>query len=143
MDGKNKDTSRSICCCCPKAALSVYNSNCCDIYCAIGNRIGILPEEAFNKRMHRLIFMNMAEPDWFMRVMVLGAQAVLFNGFFLSYIMSPRICLRFVGYLEEEADITYTRANKGRTTSMVKSRRLKLASSTGRCPSISRRSVTC
>ncbi|KAL3487983.1 alternative oxidase-domain-containing protein [Aspergillus germanicus] len=52
----------------------------------------------------------MAEPGWFMRVMLLGAQGVFFNGFFLSYLISPRICHRFVGYLEEEAVITYTRA---------------------------------
>ena len=30
------------------------------------------------------------------------------NGFFLAYIISPRFCHRFVGYLEEEAVKTYT-----------------------------------
>lgn len=59
-----------------------------------------------------LTFLKLAEPGWFMRLMVLGAQGVFFNGFFLSYLMSPRICHRFVGYLEEEAVITYTRAIK-------------------------------
>lgn len=59
--------------------------------------------------MHLLTFMKIAEPGWFMRVMVLGAQGVFFNGFFLAYLASPRICHRFVGYLEEEAVITYTR----------------------------------
>jgi hypothetical protein len=42
--------------------------------------------------------------------MDLGAQGVFFRGFFLSHIISPRICHRFVGYLEEEAVITYARA---------------------------------
>jgi hypothetical protein len=42
--------------------------------------------------------------------MVLGAQGVFYNGFFLSYLVSPRTCHRFVGYLEEEAVLTYTRA---------------------------------
>lgn len=60
--------------------------------------------------MHLLTFLKLAEPGWFMRMMVLGAQGVFFNGFFLSYLISPRICHRFVGYLEEEAVITYTRA---------------------------------
>ncbi|KAB8269468.1 alternative oxidase-domain-containing protein [Aspergillus minisclerotigenes] len=50
------------------------------------------------------------EPGWFMRIMVLGCQGVFFNGFLLSYLRSPRICHRFVGYLEEEAFITYTGA---------------------------------
>lgn len=75
-------------------------------------RIETLLEEAFNERMHLLTFLKMAEPGWFMRLMVLGAQGVFFNGFFVSYLMSPRICHRFVGYLEEEAVITYTRAIK-------------------------------
>ena len=62
--------------------------------------------------MHLLTFLKMAEPGWFMRLMVLAAQGVFFNGFFLSYLASPRTCHRFVGYLEEEAVITYTRAIK-------------------------------
>jgi hypothetical protein len=88
----------------------IQKQPCCDIHCADGDRIETLLEEAFNERMHLLTFMKMAEPGWFMRVMVLGAQGVFFNGFFLSYLISPRICHRFVGYLEEEAVITYTRA---------------------------------
>ncbi|EAU33760.1 alternative oxidase, mitochondrial precursor [Aspergillus terreus NIH2624] len=74
--------------------------------------IETLLEEAFNERMHLLTFLKLAEPGWFMRLMVLGAQGVFFNGFFLSYLVSPRTCHRFVGYLEEEAVITYTRAIK-------------------------------
>ncbi|KAI9775337.1 MAG: hypothetical protein M1835_005859 [Candelina submexicana] len=69
-----------------------------------------LLEEAYNERMHLLTFMKMAEPGWFMKFMILGAQGVFFNGMFLSYLISPRTCHRFVGYLEEEAVITYTRA---------------------------------
>jgi hypothetical protein len=68
-----------------------------------------LLEESYNERMHLLIFLKMAEPGWFMRLMVLGAQGVFFNGFFLAYLLSPRTCHRFVGYLEEEATLTYTR----------------------------------
>ena len=64
---------------------------------------------AYNERMHLLTFLKVAEPGWFMRIMVLGAQGVFFNGFFISYLIAPRICHRFVGYLEEEAVITYTR----------------------------------
>ncbi|PKY03258.1 alternative oxidase mitochondrial precursor [Aspergillus campestris IBT 28561] len=72
--------------------------------------IETLLEEAFNERMHLLTFMKLSEPKWTMRLLVLGAQGVFFNGFFLSYLMSPRTCHRFVGYLEEEAVITYTRS---------------------------------
>lgn len=72
--------------------------------------IETLLEEAYNERMHLLTFLKLRQPGWFMRVMILGAQGVFFNGFFLSYLISPRTCHRFVGYLEEEAVITYTRA---------------------------------
>jgi len=41
--------------------------------------------------------------------MVLGAQGVFFNSFFIAYLLSPKTCHRFVGYLEEEATLTYTR----------------------------------
>ena len=59
--------------------------------------------------MHLLIFLKLAEPGWFMRLMVLGAQGVFFNSFFAAYLIAPRTCHRFVGYLEEEATLTYTR----------------------------------
>ena len=60
--------------------------------------------------MHLLTFLKIAEPGWFMKFMILGAQGVFFNGMFISYLISPRTCHRFVGYLEEEAVLTYTRA---------------------------------
>ena len=34
---------------------------------------------------------------------------MFFNVFFVCYLLSPRTCHRFVGYLEEEAVLTYTR----------------------------------
>lgn len=71
--------------------------------------IETLLEESYNERMHLLTFLKMGEPGWFMRLMVLGAQGVFFNAMFVSYLISPRTCHRFVGYLEEEAVLTYTR----------------------------------
>ncbi|KAK1809411.1 inducible alternative oxidase 2 [Friedmanniomyces endolithicus] len=66
-------------------------------------------EESYNERMHLLTFLQVAQPGWFMRLVVLGAQGVFFNTFFISYLISPRTAHRFVGYLEEEAVLTYTR----------------------------------
>lgn len=68
-----------------------------------------LLEESVNERMHLLTFLKMAEPGWFMRTMVMGAQGIFFTAYTLCYTISPRTCHRFVGYLEEEAIITYTR----------------------------------
>ncbi|RMX66265.1 hypothetical protein KXD40_008380 [Peronospora effusa] len=70
--------------------------------------IHTLLEEAENERMHLLIFMNLKQPNYFFRALVVGAQGVFFNAFFLTYLVSPKICHRFVGYLEEEAVKTYT-----------------------------------
>ena len=74
--------------------------------------IETLLEEAYNERMHLLTFLKLSEPGWFMKFIILGAQGVFFNGMFLSYLMSPRTCHRFVGYIEEEAVYTYTRIIK-------------------------------
>ena len=73
------------------------------------HRLETLLEESYNERMHLLTFLKMAEPGLFMRTMVLLAQGTFFNTFFIAYLISPRTCHRFVGYLEEEAVITYTR----------------------------------
>jgi len=70
--------------------------------------IHTLLEEAENERMHLLIFMNMKKPGILFRTLVLGGQGVFFNAFFLTYLISPRTCHRFVGYLEEEAVKTYS-----------------------------------
>ena len=43
---------------------------------------------------------------------MLGAQGVWCNALFVAYLISPRTVHRFVGYLEEEAVITYTRQIK-------------------------------
>ncbi len=45
-------------------------------------------------------------------------QGIFFNAYFLAYILSPKSCHAFVGYLEEEAVKTYSHAiadlDKGR-----------------------------
>ena len=49
-------------------------------------RIETLLEEAYNERMHLLTFLKMAEPGWFMKFMILGAQGVFFNGGLSSFV---------------------------------------------------------
>ena len=73
------------------------------------SRIETLLEEAYNERMHLLTFLKLAEPGKFMRFMILGAQGVFYNALFVCYLMSPRTVHRFVGFLEEEAVVTYSR----------------------------------
>lgn len=70
--------------------------------------IHTLLEEAENERMHLLTFLQLKQPGPLFRATVLFTQGVFFNLFFIAYLLSPRFCHRFVGYLEEEAVKTYT-----------------------------------
>ncbi|KAH9002675.1 AOX, alternative oxidase mitochondrial precursor [Lactarius hatsudake] len=72
--------------------------------------IHTLLEEAENERMHLMTFFALRDPGIALRALVLAAQGVFYNIFFLSYIVSPKTCHRFVGHLEEEAVRTYTHA---------------------------------
>ena len=67
-----------------------------------------LLDEAYNERMHLLTFIRIGKPSWFVRLIIYIGQGVFCNLFFLSYLIRPRYCHRFVGYLEEEAVSTYT-----------------------------------
>lgn len=68
-----------------------------------------LIDEAANERMHLLTFVEIARPNLFERAVVLLAQGIFFNAFFLLYVASPRTAHRLVGYFEEEAVVSYTR----------------------------------
>lgn len=60
--------------------------------------------------MHLLTFMSLREPGILFRGMVVLAQGIFANFFFLMYCVSPKLCHAAVGYLEEEAVKTYSRA---------------------------------
>lgn len=70
--------------------------------------IRTLLDEAENERMHLMTFIQIAQPSRFERLLILLAQGVFYNSFFLLYLISPRIAHRVVGYLEEEAVYSYT-----------------------------------
>ncbi|KAI5452360.1 inducible alternative oxidase 2 [Naganishia albida] len=84
-----------------------------------GGWIHTLLEEAENERMHLLTFMTIKQPSILLRAMVLGAQGVFFNLFFLTYLFSPRSAHRFVGHLEEQATYTYTQCIKDMEEGLV------------------------
>ena len=67
-----------------------------------------LLDEAENERMHLMTFIEIAQPSRFERWVILIAQGVFYNLFFLIYLISPRTAHRMVGYFEEEAVISYT-----------------------------------
>ena len=65
--------------------------------------ISSLLQEAENERMHLLIALDMYKPSSWFRYLVLGSQGFVCTFLFNAYIISPRYCHRFVGYLEEQA----------------------------------------
>jgi len=69
--------------------------------------IHTLLEEAENERMHLLVFMQMFEPEWYIRWLVQFAQVGIAVPYILLYITNPKAAHRFVGYLEETAVHTY------------------------------------
>lgn len=70
--------------------------------------IRTLLDEAENERMHLMTFIHIARPSWFERLLILLAQGVFYNLFFLLYLISPKTAHRVVGYFEEEAVYSYT-----------------------------------
>ncbi|WMV40469.1 hypothetical protein MTR67_033854 [Solanum verrucosum] len=73
-----------------------------------GGWIKALLEEAENERMHLMTFMELSKPKWYERALVLIIQGIFFNVYFMTYILSPKLAHRIVGYLEEEAIHSYT-----------------------------------
>jgi ubiquinol oxidase len=70
--------------------------------------IHTLLEEAENERMHLMVFMHIARPSAVERLLILLAQGLFYNFFFLLYLVSPRTAHRVTGYFEEEAVHSYT-----------------------------------
>ncbi|CAI9095053.1 OLC1v1030910C2 [Oldenlandia corymbosa var. corymbosa] len=73
-----------------------------------GGWIKALLEEAENERMHLMTFLELSQPRWYERALVFAVQGLFFNGYFVAYLVSPKLAHRIVGYLEEEAVNSYT-----------------------------------
>lgn len=74
--------------------------------------IHTLLEEAENERMHLMSALQLKKPGLGFRLFVLVTQGIFLPFFTLAYLVSPRYCHRFVGYLEEEAVKTYSKLLK-------------------------------
>ena len=70
--------------------------------------IKTLLEEAENERMHLMIFIEIAKPNWFERALILFAQFVFWHFYFILYVFFPTTAHRMVGYFEDQAVISYT-----------------------------------
>jgi len=67
-----------------------------------------LIEEAENERMHLMTFIEIAQPSRSERFLIAATQLVFYNFYFFLYLLAPRVAHRVVGYLEEEAVVSYT-----------------------------------
>ena len=64
--------------------------------------------EAENERMHLMFFIEIAQPNWFERWLVLIAQMIFMAFYFIVYIISYKTAHRMIHYFEEEAVKSYT-----------------------------------
>jgi hypothetical protein len=75
-----------------------------------GGWIHHLIEEAENERMHLLTFLRIRQPGIMMRLAIIWTQFIFVLWYSAFYVFMPKTCHRFVGYLEEQAVVTYTQA---------------------------------
>jgi ubiquinol oxidase len=73
-----------------------------------GGWIRTLMDEAENERMHLMTFIEIAQPSYFERVVILTVQWLFYIGFFFLYLFSDKTAHRLVGYFEEEAVLSYS-----------------------------------
>ena len=73
-----------------------------------GPMIRELLEEAENERMHLMFFIEIAKPNWFERLLILAAQGIFWNFYFIMYVFFPKTAHRMVHYFEKEAVRSYT-----------------------------------
>jgi len=73
-----------------------------------GGWIRQLLDEAENERMHLMTFIQIANPSALERVLIVLAQGIFYNLFFVLYLISSKTAHRLVGYFEEEAVYSYT-----------------------------------
>ena len=70
--------------------------------------IKTLLDEAENERMHLMIFIEIAKPNIFERLLIMFAQFTFWHFYFILYVLFPRTAHRMVGYFEEQAVVSYT-----------------------------------
>jgi ubiquinol oxidase len=70
--------------------------------------IHTLLDEAENERMHLMVFIYIAQPNLLERIIIIIAQVLFFVFYLILYLCSPYTAHRLVGYLEEEAIISYS-----------------------------------
>ena len=74
----------------------------------LGPKIREMMAEAENERMHLMIFIDIANPTWFERWLVLIAQGIFLVFYFFLFVFFPKTAHRMIHYFEREAVVSYT-----------------------------------
>ena len=73
-----------------------------------GTMIQELLDEAVNERKHLMFFIEIAQPNWFERGLIVVAQIIFFTFYLFMYIFFTRTAHKMIAYFEEEAVRSYT-----------------------------------
>ena len=73
-----------------------------------GPLIRELLAEAENERMHLMFFIEIAKPSRLERTLIMMAQLIFWNYYFLLYVLAPKTAHKMIHYFEEEAVHSYT-----------------------------------
>ena len=72
-----------------------------------GRMIHQMLEEAENERKHLMFFIEIAQPNWFERFLIVFAQFVFWHFYLLMYFFAPKTSHKMIAYFEEEAVRSY------------------------------------
>lgn len=73
-----------------------------------GPQIRELLAEAENERMHLMFFIEIAQPNWIERGLILLAQLIFWHFYFVMYVFFPKTAHRMIHYFEMEAVRSYS-----------------------------------
>lgn len=73
-----------------------------------GTMIKEMLDEAVNERKHLMFFIEIAQPNWFERLLIVFAQFIFWHFYLALYLVSSRTAHKMIAYFEEEAVRSYT-----------------------------------
>jgi ubiquinol oxidase len=73
-----------------------------------GTMIQEMLDEAVNERKHLMFFIEIAQPNWFERLLIVFAQFIFWHFYLALYLVSSRTAHKMIAYFEEEAVRSYT-----------------------------------
>ena len=73
-----------------------------------GTKIHEMLAEAENERKHLMFFMEVIQPWFIERIIIIAAQFIFWHYYLVMFVLFPRTAHRMTGYFEQEAVQSYT-----------------------------------